>query len=302
VSRRKALAEPAANGKEPASKRSKRDASLVVVYGAELGRRVLLDQPSFTIGRSSSCDLPIYQDAVSRKHAEIAYARGRYSVYDLRSRNGTRLNDERVTEHALSDGDKIQIGQTIFTFLRGDDVDKRYQDEIYRVMTVDGLTGAYNKRYFGEALERETARALRYERRLSLVLFDVDRFDQILAEHGPLAADTLLRDVATAVRVRLRRQDILGRLGGSSFGVLLPEIDLAGALTTAEKVQAIVDGAEIHYDLATLSCTVSAGVAALPLSDPTPQSLLQAAQTALVDAKNSGISGLGVAGSSTCRP
>jgi two-component system cell cycle response regulator len=290
------------NGKEPPSKRSKRDAILIVVYGVDLGRRILLNQTSFVIGRSSTCNLSVDQEAVSRKHAEIAYSRGRYFVYDLRSKNGVRLNDARVTDHPLSDGDKIQIGQTLFIFLRGDDVDKRVEDVIYRLMTVDGLTGAYNKRYFSEALEREHARALRYERRLSVVLFDVDNFDGILAAHGPLAADAALRDIAAAVRLRLRKQDIFGRLGGASFGVLFPEIDLPGALTAAEKVQAIVESTEVRYDLELLSCTASAGVASLSATTATAAALLKAAEVALLDARNSGRGGLGASGNSTCPP
>jgi two-component system, cell cycle response regulator len=298
------------NGAEPPSRRRKRDASLVVVYGVELGRRVPLNQTKFIIGRSSTCDLQIDQDGVSRKHAEIAYSRGRYYVYDLRSTNGVRLNDQRVTEQPLSDGDRIQIGRTIFTFLRGDDIDTRVEDVIYRLLTVDGLTGAHNKRYFSEALEREHARALRYERRLSLVLFDVDSFDRILLAHGPLVADAVLRDVAQAVRLRLRKQDILGRLAGASFGILLPEIDLRGALTAAEKVQAVVESIEVSCETKVLSCTVSAGVASLSPSklpsnastSATPDTLLKEAETALDDAKSSGTSGLGVYGNPTCPP
>jgi two-component system, cell cycle response regulator len=283
-------------------KNKRRGASLVVVYGVELGRRILLDQTNFSIGRSSRRDMFIDQEAVSRKHAEIVYTKGHYVLYDQRSRNGTRVNDVRVTECTLADGDKIQVGRTVLSFLSGPDVETRYRDQIYRLMTVDGLTGAYNKRYFGDALEREYARALRYERRLSLVLFDVDGFDQTLLEHGPIAADAVLRDVARAVLAKLRQQDILGRLDGGSFGILLPEIDLSGAITAAEKVRAIAEHAEVGYDLAPLSTTVSAGVATLSNAEETPQALLALAQAALQDAKKAGVNGLGISRDSKCPP
>jgi two-component system, cell cycle response regulator len=305
VNRKKAPSDPSARpiGAGVAERKSRRHgASLVVVYGIELGRRILLDQASFTIGRSSRRDMFIDQEAVSRKHAEIAYTKGRYVIYDQRSRNGTRVNDHRVTEQTLEDGDKIQVGQTVMSFLFGPDVETRYRDQIYRLMTVDGLTGTYNKRYFGDALEREYARALRYERRLSLVLFDIDGFDQTLVEHGPLAADAVLRDIAAAVRAKLRQQDILGRLDGGSFGILLPEIDLAGAITAAEKVRSVAEHAEVGYELARLSTTVSAGVATLTSAEGSHQALLTLAQSALLDAKKSGVNGLAISGNSSCPP
>lgn len=298
-----ASAAPKPPGPVTAGQRSKRrDASLIVVYGIELGRRILLEQTTFTIGRSSRCDLFVDQESVSRKHAEIAYARGRYVLSDQGSSNGTHVNDERITERALNDGDKIQIGQTVFTFLDGDDVERRYQDQIYRVMTVDGLTGAYNGRYFSDALERECARALRYERPLSIVLFDVDGFVKTQAEHGPLAADAVLRGVATAVRPKLRKQDILGRLAAEgSFGVLLPEIDLDGALKAAEKVRAIAEGAAVLYDWVTLRCTLSLGVAALSKAEATHGALLALAEAALADASSLGGNRLRAAKDSACR-
>jgi two-component system cell cycle response regulator len=305
VNRKKAPSDPSARpiGAGAAERKNKqKGASLVVVYGVELGRRILLDQTSFSIGRSSRRDMFIDQQAVSRKHAEIVYTKGRYVIYDQRSRNGTRVNDQRVTEQTLEDGDKIQVGQTVMSFLFGPDVETRYRDQIYRLMTVDGLTGTYNKRYFGDALEREYARALRYERRLSLVLFDIDGFDQTLVEHGPLAADAMLRDIAAAVRAKLRQQDILGRLDGGSFGILLPEIDLAGAITAAEKVRSVAEQAEVGYELAPLSTTVSAGVATLTSAEGSHQALLMLAQSALLDAKKSGMNGLAISRSSSCPP
>src|SRR5208282_1519805 len=125
-----------------------REASLVIVYGTELGRRLPLTHATFTIGRSTKCDLFIDQEAVSRSHAQIVHGGGRHTLIDLRSSNGTRVNDERITERPLDDGDRIQVGQTLLAFLSGENVETRIQEQIYRLMTVDGLTDVYNKRYF----------------------------------------------------------------------------------------------------------------------------------------------------------
>jgi diguanylate cyclase (GGDEF)-like protein len=138
------------------------------------------------------------------------------------------VNDERITEHLLSDGDKIQIGETVLTFLSGRGIEKRYQDVIYRLMTVDRPTGAYNRRYFSDALERECARALRDGVPLSLVLFEIDGFASIVAQDGPLAAETVLRAILPPVRAKLRQKDILGRLSSKEFAVLCPRSTSAG--------------------------------------------------------------------------
>ena len=73
----------------------------------------------------------------------------------LGSTNGTHVNDLVVTEHDLVDGDQIKIGRTILKFMTGSNIEASYHEEIYRMMTFDGLTQIYNKRYFTETLERE---------------------------------------------------------------------------------------------------------------------------------------------------
>jgi len=264
------------------------EASLVVVYGTELGRRLPLTQATFTIGRSSKCDLFIDQEAVSRRHAKIVHAGEPHTIIDLRSSNGTRVNDERVTEHVLVDGDRVQVGQTLLVFLSGENADTRFQEEIYRLMTVDGLTGVYNKRYFSETLDREYKRALRYERRLSLILLEVDGLDRIKVESGALAADAVLQQIAGAVGTRLRQQDIFGRLGGGLFGIVLPEIDADGASKAAEKARHIVEGAAKEYDGVTRTCTLSLGVATLSKTMARPADLLASAEKALAESRRGG--------------
>lgn len=270
------------------SKQDGSEASLVVVYGADLGRRVPLTQAEFNIGRSSRSDLFVDQDAVSRKHAMITYAKGHYTLVDLRSSNGTRVNEERIKERVLQDGDRIEVGETILTFLSGSDVETRSQDQIYKLLTVDGLTGAHNKRYFGEALEREHGRALRYARSLSVVLFDIDGFETLAKDRGVAAANEVLRYVARAIHKRLRQQDILGRLGGASFGILFPEIDRAGVVVAAEKVRALVESTGVPHGEEMLSCTLSLGVATLTKREALPAELLSDARRALEKAKKAG--------------
>ena len=246
---------------QPDRKKGRRQACLVVIYGPDLGRRVPLTRTSFTMGRSSKCDLSIDQESVSRQHARISYNAHTYVLVDMHSKNGTYVNDEPVKESSLKHGDQIKVGRSILKFMDGDDIESHYHEEIYRLMTVDGLTQVYNKRYFNEALEREWNRGARYGRLLSVVLFDIDHFKAVNDEHGHVAGDSLLRQLATRVREKLREQDILARVGGEEFGVLLPEVPLEGARVTAEKIRSVVEGASLTFEGTVIPCTVSLGCA-----------------------------------------
>ncbi len=243
------------------------EACLVVIYGPELGRRIPLSHSQFEIGRSSKSDLSIDQESISRHHARIASAgNGSYMLMDLGSTNGTYVNDTAITEHKLVDGDQIKIGRSILKFMTGDNIETSYHEEIYRLVTVDGLTQLYNKRYFGEALEREYNRAKRYKRQLSLFLLDIDHFKQINDRYGHVAGDFVLRQLAMEVKAKLRREDIFARVGGEEFGVLLPEVEHEGALATAEKVRKVVEAARFSFDKHIIPCTVSIGVATIDVN------------------------------------
>jgi diguanylate cyclase (GGDEF)-like protein len=264
------------------------DACIVVIYGPELGRRIQLGAAPFQIGRSTRNDLPLDQESVSRHHARIAFDGSLYWIQDLNSTNGTFVNDEPIHEQPLRDGDQVRIGRSILKFMTGENVEVQYHEEIYRLMTVDGLTQIFNRRYFNEALEREFNRSGRYQRALSLVLFDIDFFKRVNDTHGHLAGDSLLRQMAAAVRPRLRRDDIFARTGGEEFAVLLPEIGLDGARTTAEKVRRIVEITPFRHEQKSIPCTVSLGVAALAGTEEIAEELYRLADERLYQAKEAG--------------
>jgi diguanylate cyclase (GGDEF)-like protein len=262
---------------------------LVEIYGQELGRRIPLTGAVFEIGRSSKCDLTIDQDSVSRHHARIARLRdGGYTVADLGSTNGTYVNDVHVSEQNLVDGDQLTIGRTIFKFMFGSNIEASYHEEIYRLMTVDGLTQLFNRRYFNETLEREINRCKRYARPLSLLIFDVDHFKRTNDSFGHVAGDALLRQLAQLVKPRLRREDILARVGGEEFAAILPEVGRDGALVTAEKVRETVAAAPFAFEELRMPSSVSVGVAELDADHDDPKRLYARADAALYRAKSNG--------------
>ena len=263
------------------------DACIIVIYGPDLGKRMPLGTIPFEIGRSSKNDLFLDQESVSRHHARITFDGKHHWVQDLASTNGTYVNDEIIREKRLRDGDLLRVGRTILKFMTGENIEVHYHEEIYRLMTVDGLTQAYNRRYFDEALEREFNRSRRYTRELSLVVMDIDFFKKVNDTYGHLAGDSLLRQLAAAVKPKLRRDDVYARTGGEEFGVLLPEINLQTARLIAEKVRKIVEATNFRHEQIVIPCTVSLGVATLQ-TDDTPENLYKRADGHLYEAKQNG--------------
>ncbi|WP_224369969.1 GGDEF domain-containing protein [Hyalangium versicolor] len=265
------------------------DAALVVIYGLDLGRKHDLKQPEVTIGRSSKADICVDQEAVSRNHAQITNSKKGVRIKDLGSTNGTFVNDELVEgERHLRNGDLVKIGRTIFKYIAGGNIEAAYHDEIYRLTTMDGLTQVHNRRYFDEQIDRELSRSRRYERVLSLVMMDIDYFKQINDEHGHLAGDYVLKQLASTVRTKIRREDVFARYGGEEFAIILPEIDLKGAKLLSEKVRQLIAKQHFSFDKNHIPVTVSVGVATLQPQHREAADLVRAADAKLYDAKTGG--------------
>jgi diguanylate cyclase (GGDEF)-like protein len=265
-----------------------KEACLVVIYGLELGKKFNLNRPQIIIGRSSKADIQIDQEAVSRNHCKIINTGNAIMLRDMGSTNGTYVNDEMIDEYVLRDGDFIKVGRCIFKFLSGNNIENAYHEEIYRLTTIDGLTQIFNKRYFLDTIEKELARAHRYRRVLSLVMFDIDHFKKINDGYGHLAGDYVLKHLAQTVRAKIRREDCFARYGGEEFAIVLPEIDAAGALPFAEKIRQIVERTEFRFENARIPVTISMGVATIDADLTESAALIKRADERLYEAKASG--------------
>lgn len=265
---------------------------LVVFYGANLGSRYEIEE-ELMIGRGEDSQVRVDQESVSRRHACIRiHTDGQSVLMDLGSTNGTFVNDQRVQTSELRDGDLIRVGQTILKYLAGDNLESKYHEEIYRLTTIDGLTGAYNKRYLHESLERELNRSARYGRVLTLVLFDIDHFKAINDTHGHLAGDYILRNLASLVSANLRQEDLFARFGGEEFAIILPEIDGRDAGQVCEKLRLLVEAELFMYESKPLRITISLGIHTLTSSEKegphTAADAIAGADTNLYAAKQAG--------------
>jgi diguanylate cyclase (GGDEF)-like protein/PAS domain S-box-containing protein len=156
----------------------------------------------------------------------------------------------------------------------------------------DHLTSLYNRRYFMQRGTEEFKRAGRNGQPLSLLMLDIDEFKRVNDSHGHEAGDMALQQVAAVLKSSLREIDILGRMGGEEFAVLLPNTSLREAVSLAERVQQVM--AETPFEIPgasltiTIKITVSIGVAVIADEMSGIDDLLRNADAALYYAKNNG--------------
>ena len=257
---------------------SNKDA-LVLIYppGADMGRKYELTSKVANIGRDPSNHIVIDSDSVSRRHARLTIENGKRFLTDLQSTNGTYVNNRLILSQELKHGDQAKIGDSIFKYLIGSDVESAYHEEIYQMTIKDGLTDIYNKRYFLEALDREMSRAQRYKRNLSILLFDIDHFKKINDTYGHLAGDHVLQSLAQLVSSRSRREEVFSRYGGEEFVILLPETPMKGAMELANLLRKLVHTHEFEFEGESIPVTISVGVAEMGRKTITPSAFIKRA-------------------------
>jgi diguanylate cyclase (GGDEF)-like protein len=157
-------------------------------------------------------------------------------------------------------------------------------DRLARQASTDSLTGLPNRRVFHDRLDAEIARAQRHDRKLSLVLLDLDQFKRINDEYGHQAGDRALVRFAQLLAVHTREGELIARIGGEEFGWLMPETDQTGAYAAADRIRKALE-AESFPDLGTI--TVSAGVRCATRADDA-ETIINDADQALYWAKDSG--------------
>ncbi len=264
--------------------------ALVLIYppGPNMGRKYELHSKTANLGRDPSSDIMVDSDSVSRRHARLTMKNNRRMLTDLQSTNGSYVNNKPINTCFLENGDQLKIGDTIFKYLVGSDVEFAYHEEIYRMTIMDGLTEIHNKRYFIEALEREMSRAQRYGRELSILMFDIDYFKRVNDSYGHLAGDYVLQSLARLISTRSRREEIFARYGGEEFVVLLPETAKQGAMELADQLRKRVASYTFIFEGEEIPITVSIGVATMGSEPITPIDFLRRVDEQLYRAKADG--------------
>lgn len=261
---------------------------MVTEFNPAAGRLFGYD-PSEVIGRSVNMLMP---DSYAQDHdrhvaassAPVQRPVGRERQMVGRRKNGGEFPIELTVGTRVLDGKVIHVG-----VIRDITERKANEESLRRLANTDGLTGVFNRRSFMEEGERLFAIAQRHGRQISVLMIDADHFKAVNDTHGHDIGDVVLKKLTQVIASRLRDTDVLGRLGGEEFAVVLPETDRAGAemagWMVVEAVRAAVvalpDGGELRF-------TVSIGVGARDEACPSLHQMLKDADTALYRAKKDG--------------
>jgi len=265
------------------------NACLVVIRGARLGTRVPLENAQITIGRDSSCDFQISERNVSRAHCRITRHSEAYWLEDLDSTNRTMLNGVSVEQAPLADGDQMRIGSTVLKFIGPGNIEADYHLELHENAVRDALTGLYNRRQLIGVLEHEIRkRRGRNGQPLTLALLDIDHFKKINDELGHLGGDSALRQLTAILSDHDRPRNILARIGGEEFALLMPETGIDEARRQLEQIREAVADYCFEIEGKQRRLTVSIGVVSWHADMEGTSDFLRAADEFLYQAKSTG--------------
>jgi diguanylate cyclase (GGDEF)-like protein len=162
------------------------------------------------------------------------------------------------------------------------------QVELENLAKIDFLTGVNNKRNFFEIGNNEIQRAERFPYALTVLMFDIDHFKQVNDTHGHAAGDLVLTEIAEICKRNLRAVDVLGRLGGEEFAIILPDTNASSAEIVAEHLRSLIEESEIEFLTEKIKVTASFGIAAFNGADEQIEIILERADAALYEAKRAG--------------
>ncbi len=259
---------------------------LVVIAGPDAGVHFRL-QRSMVIGRDPSAGVALSDTSVSFAHARVEDRGDAWAVVDLGSTNGTKVDDLRAAESLLRPGTKIQVGTTVIRFEVQDAADEAYDQMVERLITLDDLTGLYQRRRF----DRDVAQLVAAGRPLALYVMDLDGIKRINDTHGHLfgahvianAGDRLRRALATLPGA------FGARFGGDEYTAAVLDIaDGEHALQIGESFRALIADAPYPKDGVELHVGVSIGVALAPSDAASADELFTRADAALYPSKQAG--------------
>jgi diguanylate cyclase (GGDEF)-like protein len=211
--------------------------------------------------------------------SRIAVVRaGDTTPHDIRTSDGRHI---RTRCAILPDGGRMLTYCDITDLVRN-------AEQLERLATIDPLTGICNRRHFVTLAEAEWTRFQRYHRPLSMLMIDTDHFKPINDRFGHSAGDEALSLVARTCREGQRTSDVLGRIGGDEFALLLPETDIAQACIVADRIRSELTSRPFVVDDVPVTLTLSIGVAAATLSMSGAGALMKAADRAMYSAKAQG--------------
>jgi diguanylate cyclase (GGDEF)-like protein/PAS domain S-box-containing protein len=265
---------------------------------------LLLTPPDFFLGRTNRDVLPPAQfDAIQLKF-DLAFETGEMQTheYTLDLANGTyhfetRMNtygDDRLLSIVRDVTERKQAEVELqYTKVGLEKANQELQTALAReheLAHTDSLTGINNRRYLYELAEHEFEIALRYQRPLSILMFDIDHFKRVNDTFGHTAGDRILQQVTQVTCAQLRSADVIGRYGGEEFVVVLPMTNAQQAYPLAERIRLAAEGIRVPTEKGDATVTLSIGIVEIQQGAQTGsvESMIRRADEVMYAAKQAG--------------
>ena len=233
---------------------------LVILSGADQGKRIRLDRQLNVFGRDRNVQIMISDPKISRQHgAFIIYPDG-ILLEDYQSTNGTFVDNIRITKQNLNQISRIRVGNTHMKIDYKKPSEAEFEEAQYNAANTDLLTQISNRRSFLDRAQEEISFSNRNHTTLSIVMCDVDHFKNKNDTYGHCAGDIVLKELAEIFSEELRKEDLLARYGGEEFIMLLRNTDEEAAYNLTERIRLAVENHVFLYQGKSILSTISIGV------------------------------------------
>jgi two-component system, cell cycle response regulator len=260
---------------------------LVVMTGNELGKRVTVDR-TLLIGRDPEADLVLTDGLVSWHHARIEDRGDAWTLVDLQSTNGTKVNGEVSPEFALQPNDRILFGGTAVSYELHDALEQAYGENLEQLLNTDDLSGLLLRRRFDKDLAAMVESARQRGESVTLLVMDMDGIKQINDTHGHLFGAYVIGETGRLIGRIIHNRGIGCRFGGDEYLAALPGLGRERGAAVAGEILEAVRSHPFSKDGIALRPGISIGVAAFPEQAPDATALFQAADEAMYRAKTGG--------------
>ena len=237
--------------------------SLICLDGWELGREIEIQGTEYLLGRSADADTTIASPLISREHARITrneeYGQETFVITDLKSSNGTFVNNIPVTTTILRHGDRILLGNVLFKFVLLDEVEARFHKDVHRLYSIQKGTGLLPADGWFKALDRAVGSSEAPLRTACLI--EIDHLPAVEQSHGQIASVIVLSDASDILGHSLGRGDLPGDLGNGRIGVLFESKPTEAAYLLLEDLRRSVEAHVFTHKEARFRSTLSIGLA-----------------------------------------
>jgi diguanylate cyclase (GGDEF)-like protein len=239
-------------------------AVLFELSGLNPGAVFSVHHSGVVIGRALASNIVVKEGGVSWEHAILTNRHDGFYVEDLRSLNGTFLNEARVERPILlADGDQLRLGgsNTVFKFSMMGEFEENVLRNLFALTLRDSLTHLFNHSHFDERLRGELGVAKRQGETSSVLVVDIDHFKTVNARFGHSVGDAVLKLIASTLLKLTRPEDVVARLDGGKFAVVLHATSARNALILGERVCHRVSAISLDPSVRGLVLTASVGLA-----------------------------------------